>query len=63
MVQKSGAVTPVIAEERRLAARNPAHGTGQGILGVLPAHASTMASADPDQAIPSSVSAPIGRTV
>jgi D-alanyl-D-alanine carboxypeptidase len=63
VVQKSGAVTPVsVGDQMRVPARNPSHGTGQGILGVLPAHASTMASADPEQAIPPA-SAPIGRTV
>jgi D-alanyl-D-alanine carboxypeptidase len=48
----AGAI-PMGMTDQRLPARNPAYGTGQGILGVLPARTATaMASADPAQPIP-----------
>jgi D-alanyl-D-alanine carboxypeptidase len=56
----AAAATPMGMTEQRLPPHNPAYGTGQGILGVLPARSSTaMASADPVQPIP----APVARAV
>jgi D-alanyl-D-alanine carboxypeptidase len=50
--------------DQRAPAHNPAYGTGQGILGVLPARAVTaVASADPVQPIPAPpASAPVTRS-